>query len=294
MAGVFPTTPQRAGFAVRPMKRNEMDLARAWAEAQGWNPGVDDGSSFYAVDPEGFLVEVFDRMPIACVAAVAHHDDFGFIGMHLVAPSYQGSGCGHALLMAARHRLGARSVGLEGIIARQDEYERLGFTAAHRNTRFEGVGRELARFHNPQLDKVVDARRLPFRDVVAYDARFFPVARPEFLKPWLDQPHAVCLGVMESWGLTGFGAIRRCAEGYRIGPLFADGPAEAETLYEALAAHALGEPLFLDVPAGNPHARELVERHNLRPILETVRMYAGAVPHVPLANVYGITTLELG
>lgn len=35
--------------------------------------------------------------------------------------------------------------------------------------------------------------------------------------------------------------IRRCRQGYNVGPLFADDPERAETLFAALCNHALGE-----------------------------------------------------
>jgi hypothetical protein len=43
---------------IRPMTRDELDLAVEWAAQEGWNPGLADAECFHAADPEGFLIGV--------------------------------------------------------------------------------------------------------------------------------------------------------------------------------------------------------------------------------------------
>ena len=52
--------------------------------------------------------------------------------------------------------------------------------------------------------------------------------------------------------------------------------------------------VYLDLPEPNAAARALCDRYNLKPVFETARMYRGPVPDLPLGQIYGITTLELG
>jgi len=53
--------------------------------------------------------------------------------------------------------------------------------------------------------------------------------------------------------------------------------------------------VFLDVPLPNADAVALAERHGLRGVFETARMYAGGnAPACELQRVYGITSFELG
>ena len=52
--------------------------------------------------------------------------------------------------------------------------------------------------------------------------------------------------------------------------------------------------MFIDVPVANGDAVALIESMGLEPVFETARMYRGAAPAIPLKNVYGVTTLELG
>ncbi len=44
----------------------------------------------------------------------------------------------------------------------------------------------------------------------------------------------------------------------------------------------------------NREAVALAESIGLEPVFETARMYRGAAPAIPLKNVFGVTTLELG
>ncbi len=46
-------------------------------------------------------------------------------------------------------RLGARTVGLDGVVAQQENYKKSGFVLAHRNVRHGGVARPVA--SDPQV-----------------------------------------------------------------------------------------------------------------------------------------------
>jgi len=94
--------------------------------------------------------------------------------------------------------------------------------------------------------------------------------------------------------VRGYGVVRACRNGYKVGPLFADDEEGADILFRALAASANGQPVFLDCPEPNRSATDLATRYGLSPVFETARMYRGGTPNVPLRQIYGITTLELG
>jgi hypothetical protein len=136
---------------------------------------------------------------------------------------------------------------------------------------------------------------LPFAVVHAYDQPFFPAERGAFLQAWIAQRDAAALGWVDHGTLHGYGVIRRCREGWKIGPLFADTEAIAQALFASLRSHAgPGEPVFLDIPEPNASAVALVTRHGMRRVFETARMVTGVPPAVPMDRLYGITTFELG
>jgi hypothetical protein len=100
--------------------------------------------------------------------------------------------------------------------------------------------------------------------------------------------------VRKNGKIRGYGTIRRCYEGYKIGPLFAADADSAASLLAELAPQAKGALVFIDIPSENKEAVALASGMGLEPVFETARMYRGTAPSIPLKNVFGVTTLELG
>jgi len=129
--------------------------------------------------------------------------------------------------------------------------------------------------------------------IVDYDRHFFPSDRERVLHGWITPPHRT-LTFVDLGAVRGYGTIRACREGHKIGPLFADSAPIAEALLSGLAAPWPGEKIFLDVPEPNAAAISLAEGRGMRPMFETARMYRGPAPALPLERIFGITTFELG
>src|ERR1700726_1837499 len=128
------------GFTVRRMARAELGRGIEGASGEGWNPGLPPAEPFSPPDPHGFFLGLLDDEPVACISAVAYDDAFGFIGFFIVRPEFRGRGFGLRIWNAAMSYLGDRTIGLDGVIARQASYQKSGFRLAHRNVRYEGVG----------------------------------------------------------------------------------------------------------------------------------------------------------
>ena len=136
---------------------------------------------------------------------------------------------------------------------------------------------------------------LPFADVLAYDRPFLPEDREQFLRCWIAQPQSTALGLAQEGRLAGYGVLRACREGFKIGPLFADNAEFAERLFISLQATAPeGAEIFLDAPETNTAAFDLAKRRSMSVVFETARMYAGAAPALPIDRLYGVTSFELG
>jgi hypothetical protein len=99
---------------------------------------------------------------------------------------------------------------------------------------------------------------------------------------------------MEAGRLVGYGVIRPAHDSARIGPLYADRPAHAATLFEALVAGIGGGPVSIDVPENNAAGPALAASVGLEPVFEVARMYTGPIREVDQARVFGVTSLELG
>src|SRR5262245_48464717 len=125
-------------FVVRRMSAADVARSCAWAAAEGWNPGLYDALAFHAADPNGFLVGELDGEPVASISVVRYGSDFGFLGFYIVVPAVRGKGWGIGIWREGMAHLAGRLVGLDGVVAQQDNYRRSGFELAWRNVRHEG------------------------------------------------------------------------------------------------------------------------------------------------------------
>ena len=56
----------------------------------------------------------------------------------------------------------------------------------------------------------------------------------------------------------------------------------------------LAEITNASVPEGNSEAMALTQRHSMREVFGCARMYYGPAPVLPEAEIFGVTTFELG
>src|SRR5262245_4194042 len=246
--------PMSGDLVVRPMRRAELDVLVDWAAGEGWNPGLRDADIFWATDPEGFVAAEVDGELVGGGSIVSYDGRFGFMGFFIVAPAHRGRGLGRRLWTHRKESLLARlapgaAIGMDGVFEMQDFYARGGFAPAGRDLRFEGVG-EAA----PIPPALVDAREVPFDALLRYDDAHFPAPRRAFLECWIAQPDTRALAAVEAGEVRGYGVIRPCRRGFKIGPLFAADAGLAEDLFRALGDQARGEPLVLDTPEANAAA----------------------------------------
>lgn len=260
-----------------------------WAAAEGWNPGVDDVDRFLAADADAFLATELDDDVLGTVSCALYGDAYAFIGFYIVRSDLRGRGIGTALFDRALARAGDRVIGLDGVLAQQPVYASLGFELAHRNERWRGTGGGTA------PDTLVPLAEVPVDDLVDYDSRVFGAERASFLRAWIDREPGHAVAARADDGLTGYAVLRRCREGMKIGPLFADDTATAAELLAGMrAAAGDGTPLFLDVPHANESALALATAHLDAPVFETARMYRNGRPPEDVSRVFGVTTFELG
>lgn len=273
---------------IRRMSKRELAQALDWAAAESWNPGLYDPECFYAADPDGFFIAESAGEPLGCVSAVAYDESFGYVGLFIVRPPYRGQGVGLRLFDAALRHVQGRNVGLDAAIAMQETYARYGFKYAYRVIRHQcGGGGE-------SPSEVMELASAPLDELLRYDRTIFPASRPEFLARWISQPRGASLGYKRQGRLAGYGVLRACRDGYKIGPLFADEPAIADVLFQGLCARAAGAPVFLDAPEANLAALELAQRRRMSEVFDSARMYTKGAPPGRIDRCYGVTTLELG
>ena len=281
-------------YVIRAMNVAEIDaIAIQWMKAAGWNPGLHDAELFIKADPQGFLVGELDGKPIACVSAVRYDDQFGFFGCYIVDEPFRGKGYGMALHEAGRQYLSGCTQGGDGVLENVELYKQIGRVYAYRNARYQGV--------KPAdwlgADGMVDARDVPFSAIQELDRACFPAHRDAFLNAWIHQTDAYALAITNEPANTlgGYGVVRKCFDGWKVGPLFATSPEGADILFRSLIARIpAGDSFVLDIPEPNVEAMALVQRYGMTEVFATARMYTGPFPDINIGWIYGVTTFELG
>ena len=278
-------------YHIEKMTRDEIAVAVEWAHKEGWNPGLNDAACFYQTDPHGFFAGKLDKKIIAVGSAVIYDEHFAFCGFYIVDKNYRDKGYGIQLTQARLAYVGDRNAGIDGVLEMVDNYARIGYQFAHSNARYCMKKAHVKPQPEPQI---LDLNKVPFDHLTQYDRRYFPAPRSRFLSCWILQNNSMALGFVQDNQLKGYGVIRKCFEGFKIGPLFADSPSIAEKLFEHLAHYAQGDTVFLDIPENNPLAVDLVKHYGMSKVFATARMYLKGAPKLSIDGIFGITTFELG
>ncbi|MCO1335139.1 GNAT family N-acetyltransferase [Microbulbifer sp. OS29] len=286
-------------FITRKMRRDELDVLVDWAALEGWNPGLHDADIFWRTDPDAYIAADLRERLIGGGAITAYGNYFGFMGFFIVKPEFRGRGFGNRLWHLRRERLKARLkpgaiIGMEGVFAMRAYYARGGFIFSHRNLRYRTDLAALDGAGGVNSNNVIPLSQVPFDQLMTYDRLCFPADRETFLKAWILQPEALSLGYVESGILHGFGVIRRCRDGCKVGPLFANNDRIAGALLGRLALFSDGGPIFLDVPENNTAAISLAKRYSMEEIFGCARMYLGSMPDIAQDKIFAVTTFELG
>lgn len=273
------------------MRPSEVPLAVEWAAREGWNPGLNDATAFAAADPEGFLCAMRGDEMLACITAVKTGVDFGFIGFYISRPDIRGQGIGFALWQAAMERLTGRCIGLDGVVAQQANYRRVGFKLAWNNARYQGEAPVLPAAGGV---RILDAAQVDFAALNAFDAACFGTPRPDFLRAWIGTPGHRARVALGPAGVAGFAVLRPCREGSKLAPLFAMDVEIARALIADLAPHRAAGPFILDLPEPHEAAVALARGMGLEKTFETARMYTREPPVMARERIFGLTSFELG
>ncbi|KZC99044.1 MULTISPECIES: GNAT family N-acetyltransferase [unclassified Thalassospira] len=279
---------------IRRLKPFEFPLAVEWAAKEGWNPGLSDAEVFFNTDTDGFW-GAFDKQGLAAViSAVQYSSDFGFVGFYICRPDRRGSGLGYRLWQAVLDDSVLKTIGLDGVIDQQDSYRQSGFEFAHRNVRYGGVVKADIEIPDDLFTLAVDD--IAIVDAFEQTCHLFPESRIEFLRGWIGNDKHTALALKGPMGLRGYGVIRPCREGHKIGPLFAHNRQDAQTLFAALlqSRDDQSAKVYLDVPEPNQTAIDLATAHGMVPEFETARMYKGPAPKLAHDMIFGISSFELG
>ena len=278
-------------FKIEPMTRSQLDFAVELAAKEGWNPGLHDADPFYKADPNGYLMGYLDGAHIGCISAVSYENEFGFMGFYILLPEFRGKGYGIQLWNAAIERLDGFNVGLDGVIEQQENYKKSGFKFAYSNIRYEWIN--AAKSFDDK--NIVETSSVPFEKINSYDRKIFPANRTPFLHNWIKIPESFSFTYLNDDHIEGYGVIRKCRVGYKIGPLFAENSGIAENIFLKLCSSVDQKAqIYLDVPEVNDAGMKIASKYSMQKVFGTARMYNLNIPDLPVDKIFGVTTFELG
>jgi hypothetical protein len=216
------------------------------------------------------------------------------MGFFIVKPTYRGKGIGRELWFKRRDTMLSRlkngaAIGMDGVVDMQKFYNKGGFEIAFRDERYELNGNKYEYDANISVVEKSD-----YDEIIKYDALYFGLERPQFLKPWMEVKTTKSFKYSEQNEIKGYITVRKAFKGFKVCPLFAENEYIAEELLKAALNHTAGDLLYLDIPVINSNATKLIKKYNGKYVFECARMYYGNPPEVDVNKIFGITTFELG
>lgn len=278
-------------YEIRIANIEEIELMTDWAASEKWNPGLNDAKLYQSIDPHGFFIGYLDDKPISCISTVKYNSQFSFLGFYIVKPEFRGQGFGYQIWQHAIQYAKKTNIGLDGVIEQQENYKKSGFQLAHKNTRYvlqvQNISNENSSHSIIQINKNI------LKEIFLYDRTCFPCERNFFLTEWIMK-NTLALVYLDNTTVKGYGVIRACRDGYKIGPLFADNIEIALAIFKALIKNISNTSVYLDIPETNLDAKKLVEILKMQPVFETARMYTLKEPEMNHHKIFGITSFEVG
>jgi len=268
---------------------NESHLAQALSlsQALNWPYRLEDWAFALGLG-RGFAVESHGRL-LGTALWWPFGSDHASAGMIIVAAEAQRQGIGARLMAALLADAAGRTIILNSTREGEALYTRLGFIAVGtKNQHQAALGQAPAQYEAP-MRAAAPADRAALRSL---DRAASGMERTELL----DALFAVAdtLAVERDGRITGFACVRRWGRGVVIGPVIAQGPADARALIAALAARHGGQFVRIDVPAASGLSAWL-EQIGLPKVDQATSMVLGKpLQSDPAASLYALSNQSLG
>ncbi len=286
---------------IRPARSNDLKTIFHWIEREGWNPGLYDLQSYRAVDPYGFNVLWLGDEPVSTLLSVRYPYDYAFLGLYIVKFEYRGHGYGKSLWDSTMKQIGDyKTIGLNAVLDQIPSYQKSEFVFSHYNTRWQrGLFNGVLEAENKQKEYEV-TRKISLYEIIELDYAASACYRPGFWKSTIASPSSYFLAAKHKGQVIGFGLVLRCANGYKIGPLYAEAPEIANDLLVALWDHVKKngckptDTIQIDTSETNGSASHLATKYGFTRVYDTARMYRGEKPVMRDDIVYSLPSLEIG
>lgn len=297
-----PPTPT-ANLSIRCMEKKDLEMVMNWCKEEEWNVGKYDAAAYYTLDPKGHFLFLLDEQPVGAISIVRYSSQLLAIGPFIVKKEYRNKGYGAQIWQHAIELLennSNASACLYSVPTQISRYASSGFKKDFHIQRWQKSFVKKTSNVEKTTEGLKQINSISIESIIEYDQSIFPASRKKLLAKFIQNEHIVGFASTDDNGkITGFGLIRPCIQGYRIGPLYADHIENAQKLFQILLDKANSCPVFIDAPSYNPYIANFTSFFNLDrvPEADTVAMFRGEVPASLRANShknYTICSLEVG
>lgn len=282
------------------MNPGDFNEINQWCIDEGWNLGLYDSDTYYKIDPQGHFILKNDEA-IASLSLIKHSATFFTLGPFIVKNKYRRQGAGEALWKFAMTRMNEEHphalIVLYAVSAQVNRYKKLGFMPIIENQRWyinssTGFHSFLSSNCRPLTVELIPA-------VSLYNQLHYFTSRELLFTDMLKKPEVNGLVFMDDNTIKGFGMIRRCIRGFRIGALVADTKEITQSLISGLLNFCNEEQVFIDVPDCNLQGLACMNSFNAirKPEEDTITMIKGTQRLNHIKNWeqhYGLFSLEIG
>jgi GNAT superfamily N-acetyltransferase len=272
---------------LRLLTLDDLGFADSIRAAASWNQTIEDWKRFVGSEPNGCFLAEWNGAPAGTVTTTCYSADLGWIGMLLVHPEYRRHGIGAALLDRAMQHLvgrGVRSVKLDATPLGQPLYERVGFKAECRLTRWEGVSS--VRSTGQGSPPLPAGTMLDLPDLAGLDGEAFGISRPDLLLRLFEQSAQTAILRSARFRnpintpsslppLRAFGLLRAGSRAAYLGPVIGKSADEGCRLIRELLAKIPGQPVFWDIFDVNEAASLFAPELGFKPVRPLLRMFYG-------------------
>lgn len=282
------------------MQPTDFKEINQWCIDEGWNIGIHDSEIYYKIDPIHHYIAKTNES-VASLSLIKHSPAFFTLGPFIVHKSYRGQGVGEALWNVGMTRIIKEypdaHIALYAVSEQVDRYKKADFIPVLTIQRWYIDSSQLI---SPSMsDQCTSITNKLIPSISQYYQNHYVTNRELLLKELLLKPKTNGFVFMDDNVIKGFGFIRPCVHGFRIGAVIADTPEIAQTLIAELLVLAQSAPVFIDVPGSNPHGINCMNAfHAVRaPQEDTIMMIKGTGYCSYLKQWeqhYGLFSLEIG
>lgn len=308
---MFPLFKKKSSFfpspiarlSLRCMEKKDLEMVMNWCKEEKWNVGKYDATAYYTLDPQGHFLFLLDEQPVGAISIVRYSPKLLAIGPFIVKKEYRNKGYGtqiwqHAIELLEKNTNATAC--LYSVPTQISRYASSGFKKDFHIQRWQKSFIKKTSNVEETTEGLKQLNSISIESIIEYDQSIFSASRKKLLAKFIQNEQIVGFASTDNNGkITGFGLIRPCIQGYRIGPLYANHIENAQKLFKTLLDKVNNCTVFIDAPSHNPNVEHFTSFFNLDRVSEadTVAMFRGEVPISVSANNhknYAVCSLEVG